>query len=220
MNRTWLEKEEQFLIDNYFNLGSQLCAKALNKTPAAIRNKAYKLRIKTNPLGSWITDQEYKLRLANSEYSSLEPYQLSNKKILHRHNPCGYEWKVSPNNLAKIVSCPKCYRKAYSKMAIKWLETISPNILHAENGGEQIIANYRVDGYDPETNTAYEFHGDVFHGNLDRFNPDDTPHPYNNLTAEELWEATFYKMETISKVCKLVYIWESDYLKGNSSNEF
>lgn len=167
-----------------------------------------------------LTDDQYKERLQGTEYISLEPYQRLDKKILHKHLKCGYEWKVIPNNLLRGTSCPQCSKKPYSKLAIKWLNSINPNILHAENGGEKVIAGYKVDGYDPETNTVYEFHGDVYHGNLDRFLPNDTPHPYNDLTADELWEATFEKMNDISKIANVIYIWENDYLNGRPEYRF
>jgi len=168
-----------------------------------------------------LSDPEYRSRLIGTEYTSLESYKGLGTKILHKHNKCGYEWLVIPNNLLRGSNCPRCSKKPYSKIAIKWLESFKLNILHAENGGEQVIAGYKVDGYDPDTNTVYEFHGDVYHGNLDRFNPDDTPHPYNReLTADQLWEATFNKMNNLSKVSNVIYIWENDYLNGRSEYRF
>jgi hypothetical protein len=50
-----------------------------------------------------------------------------------------------------------------SKKATCWLKFISKSqnisIQHAENFGEIQIDNYRGDGFDPLTNTVYEFHG-------------------------------------------------------------
>jgi hypothetical protein len=49
-----------------------------------------------------------------------------------------------------------------------WLKYIAVknniHILHARNGEEKKIGNYKLDGWHEETQTAYEFHGCVFHG--------------------------------------------------------
>lgn len=45
--------------------------------------------------------------------------------------------------------------------------------------------------------------------------PDYTCHPFDkSITADELFQKTFDKMDKISKVANLVYIWESDFKKG------
>jgi hypothetical protein len=51
--------------------------------------------------------------------------------------------------------------------SIEWLNYMSYTrgirIQHARNKGEQKINNYIVDGFHPETNTIYEFHGCLYH---------------------------------------------------------
>ena len=55
-----------------------------------------------------------------------------------------------------------------SNMALKWLSYIAEkddiHIQHKRNGGEKSVGRYSLDGYDEETNTAYEFHGCFWHG--------------------------------------------------------
>ena len=52
--------------------------------------------------------------------------------------------------------------------ALKWLAWLEHStgvkIQHAGNGGEVKIRPYKVDGFDPVTNTVYEFYGCVYHG--------------------------------------------------------
>ena len=106
-------------------------------------------------------------------------------------------------------------QEATSYKAIIWLKYISItnniNILHSRNGGEKKIGNYKLDGWNIETDTAYEFHGCVFHG---------CPKCYNHLTfnalKNELMSQTYLKhvkrIDEIRKnVSSLVEIWECEY---------
>lgn len=55
------------------------------------------------------------------------------------------------------------FNQINSQKAILWLEYISKRdnifIKHARNGSEHQIKNFKLDGFDPLTRTAYEFHG-------------------------------------------------------------
>ena len=95
-------------------------------------------------------------------------------------------------------------------MALDWIESLNnPNIIHAENGGEYILCGYLVDGFDPTTNTVYEFHGNVWHGNPRIYDPDDRPHPYNNLSAETLFTKTEEKTnKLVSFGYNVIEMWE------------
>jgi hypothetical protein len=52
--------------------------------------------------------------------------------------------------------------------AVLWLKYISikqnMNINHARNGGEKRIGTFKLDGWNENTNTGFEFHGCVYHG--------------------------------------------------------
>lgn len=117
----------------------------------------------------------------------------------------------------------------YSKIAIFWLNSIANKntifIQHAENIGEYRVpgTRYSVDGYCKELNTIYEFYGDVYHGNPNKFNSNDTPHPFKpDLTSEELYNKTM-KRETELKSLgyKIITIWESEFKSlSHSSSSF
>ena len=55
-----------------------------------------------------------------------------------------------------------------SNMAVKWLSYVAEkenvHIQHVRNGGEKRVARYSLDGYCPQTSTAYEYHGCFWHG--------------------------------------------------------
>jgi hypothetical protein len=82
------------------------------------------------------------------------------------------------------------------------------------NGGEYCIPDtkYSVDGYCEETNTIYEFHGDAFHGNLNRYAADKQCHPFNDLTAKQLFDNTKRREKELECMgYNLCTMWESDF---------
>lgn len=130
----------------------------------------------------------------------------------------GYFTQRAPDHLLGH-GCPDCVKNAYSKKSIKWLQSISNNIQHAENGGEYRIpgTRWKCDGYDPSTNTIYEFHGDAFHGNIRRYPEDATPHPFDkNITTRELYDKTVKREQKMREMgYNVITIWESDYDNAN-----
>ena len=58
-----------------------------------------------------------------------------------------------------------------SNTAVKWLSYIAEkenvHIQHVRNGGEKRVARYSLDGYCPQTSTAYEYQGCFWHGKND-----------------------------------------------------
>lgn len=224
---TWTKEEIEFLLEYYHLHGSEFCAKSLPKrSRQAVKSKALSLGLRFSGKQQYINNShiEYLEWLNNNRPNiiPLENYVNSSTKILHKDQQCGHTWKVIPSNIKKGTNCPTCSRKGYSKIAIRWLNSLNiQTIKHAENGGEQVILGSRVDGYDPITNTIYEFHGDRYHGNLDIFAPEDNCHPFEkDKTAEELWQETYDRMERLSKVAEVIYIWENDYRNGKTFSRF
>jgi len=94
---------------------------------------------------------------------------------------------------------------------IKWLN--NPNIIPHFNIKIPSGKWYFVDGFDPITNTIYEFNGDFWHGNPEIHKPNDINNK-NKRTFGELYQATINrKQELISLGYKYVDIWESDWEK-------
>jgi hypothetical protein len=74
-------------------------------------------------------------------------------------------------------------------------------------------ARIRADGYDPMTKTIYEFWGDYWHGNPQRFHPDDM-NVITKTTFGYLYKRTLNKRKLIlDHGYNLVEIWESDWRK-------
>jgi hypothetical protein len=133
------------------------------------------------------------------------------------------EFKQTPNDHLSGYGCTKCGKGNYSKICIEWLDGISKkeniNIQHISNGGEKNIKingkKYKLDGYHAETNTVYEFYGDLWHGNLNKFKRNDI-NPINKKKYGDLYDETIKReIELKNAGFNIITIWESDYKKMN-----
>ena len=102
-----------------------------------------------------------------------------------------------------------------SDLCVKWLEFQSKltgkNIEHAYNTGEHRPLKdrrYKVDGYEPKSDTIYEFHGCYYHG---------CPKCYDHQKdkyAKLRYEKTLEKANLMKGCCKqYVEMWECEYRK-------
>jgi hypothetical protein len=133
--------------------------------------------------------------------------------ICKNHGPF---WQQPSNHLTGH-GCPNCLSSTHtSKAETEWLNSLG---ITKENRHIKIL-NYRVDGYDPETNTIYEFNGDYWHGNPSIYLPDKINHR-TNKTFGELHENTI-KRENILRNAgyNVISIWESDWNKIKINNCF
>jgi hypothetical protein len=121
--------------------------------------------------------------------------------------------------------CTKCSNNGTSNSANTWLNSL--NILELRTfespEGEYRIPklNWKVDGYDKNTNTVYEFHGVYWHGHPDHKDyKDGEKHPTVNLTWNELYNKTIDRDKKIIELgYNLVVKWgvESERTKKNST---
>lgn len=114
--------------------------------------------------------------------------------------------------------------RGYSRLAIKWLDEISEKqnifIQHAENGGEVWLKGIRghfkpVDGFCKESNTAYQSHGDKFHGNPLVYDIEECPNPHKPNTPAPLlyFRTKAWDFELRMTGFNVVTMWEYDYLR-------
>ena len=93
--------------------------------------------------------------------------------------------QLMPTGWYELLEKKNSYQSSvkYSQQAIQWLEYMASSqnvhIIHAENGGEKRINNFKVDGFDEVNNTVYSFHGCFWHG-----------HPCHVNADLEKWEKT------------------------------
>ena len=123
-----------------------------------------------------------------------------------------------PRNHTSGAGCQKCERFTTSKIARNWLKTLNlPNLRTFDSpNGEFTIpeTRWRVDGYDENTNTIYEFHGDYWHAHPSnkRYSKDE-PHPRKRGTWGEVYERTLARERKIRDLgYNLVVIWEHEFL--------
>jgi G:T-mismatch repair DNA endonuclease (very short patch repair protein) len=121
--------------------------------------------------------------------------------------------------------CPKCAKMGFSQKAIRWLESIMNKeniyIRHAMNDSEYRIptTRYRADGFCKETNTIYEFHGTIYHGDPRICGAGESN--YLGKKYEHLYEKTLEKENKIRELgYNLIVMWEHDFdnQEDNESN--
>jgi len=145
------------------------------------------------------------------DYSNVVYTALSNKiEII-----CIKHGSFSQNAGSHIngSGCPVCDKgKTSSKSEKKWLD--SKNIPEIYRNYPIKIKNNRtlyVDGYDPTTNTVYEFWGDFWHGNPRIFNQSDI-NTRTNISFGELYNNTLNKINILVKNgYKIIDIWEDEW---------
>lgn len=136
------------------------------------------------------------------------------------HCHFGHEWLSEPYVRVRGSLCPTCSKHQYSHAAIKWLAEVREKegltIQDAEHGGEFRVTltngkKTKVDGFCPDTNTVYEYHGNFFHGNLSIYKPEYV-NPKCNKTMLQLLTDTLARECMIREAgYSLVVKWETDW---------
>lgn len=152
------------------------------------------------------------------DYSSVV-YKNHDEKveiICKKHGPF---WQKANGHLSK-KGCKKC-TKIVSFVETKWLDSLNlPNDREHRSVTKKINDKvFKLDGFDPKTNTVYEFYGDYWHGNPNRYNPEDMCSA-TKTTFAELYEKTMEKEKLLKEAgYNLVTIWESDFNKMFNQNK-
>ena len=121
-------------------------------------------------------------------------------------------WQAPESHLFSKQGCPKCIRRI-SLGETAWLNYIGLPDDKEHRGVYIKIGNkrYFVDGYDTDRKICYEFNGDYYHGNPNKYNPNDMNKTCNK-TYGELYERTLRRAKEIRDAgFQLISIWESDF---------
>lgn len=176
----------------------------------------------TIPTETWIT--RFKNTHGNKyDYSLVDRIENKGAKIKIICTKHG-EFMQETNSHYQGHGCPRCARinasRVVSNISTQWLDSL--NISNREFFIRH-DKKYWVDGFDPETNTIYEFYGDYWHGNPKRFCSTDI-NPSTKKTFGEMYAETLEKEKVLLNLgYKLVTIWESDWIEllkiGSEANE-
>ena len=131
--------------------------------------------------------------------------------------PLHGQFLQTPNNhINHKQRCP-CCAVGKSKKEEYWLNDIGlPNdknhrtvILHIGN------KRFIVDGYNPKTNTIYEFYGDFWHGNPETYDHS-LINTANHISYKVLYEKTLKREQLLkSNGYNIISIWENEYDRQN-----
>jgi hypothetical protein len=119
------------------------------------------------------------------------------------------------DHIYKGCGCAKCSKRV-SKGETQWLDTLG--IIERQYYLTLNNSKKHVDGYDPNTNTVYEYYGDFWHGNPTKYNQSEiNPRAYK--TYGELYLETLNREVEIRKSgYNLIVIWESEWKKISKSS--
>lgn len=126
--------------------------------------------------------------------------------------------KAAKTNLVRygasttFILAKKC---PVSKKELKWLSQFrTTSTSYKIKLSKKYIT---VDGFDETTNTVFEFLGDFWHGNLNKFKAEDL-NPLKGKTYRELNEATFRRFSDLKLLgYNIKYVWESDFDANNAA---
>lgn len=159
-----------------------------------------------------LTNEEFTRRaseLHNGRYDySKVNYINGNEQVEIICSKHGSFWQKALHHLYpyEAKGCPKCSSRI-SPVSQRWLDSLG--IPDDSQHREVRIGSYLVDGFDPLTNTVYEFHGDFWHGNPNKYDPNDM-NWVTKTTFGYLFEQTQKKTEELKNLgYTVVEKWET-----------
>ena len=130
----------------------------------------------------------------------------------------GCFWQTPAEHKKAIVGCPKCNCSNKSKQELDWLSTFNILFQYQKRIDFTSTKYFIVDAFDPSTNTVYEYLGDFWHGNLNKYSPQSI-NPICKKTFKQLNDETIFKLNSLKSLqYNVIYIWESDFKSKKSSS--
>lgn len=111
------------------------------------------------------------------------------------------------------------YSKVSQDLFFEIQKRLEGNFKFAKSNGELCIRedsnNYYYDFTDINRKKIIEYNGDQYHANPNKYNENDTPHPYYKcvgFSAKDIWEKDRFKIELANKNgYEVLTVWDSDY---------
>lgn len=145
----------------------------------------------------------------NNFYGYLKTkYETAFKKIIITCPEHG-DFNQNPGAHLMGTNCPKCV-KSVSKKETIWLNSL--NIQHRSVRIKTDKRSFVVDGFDPKTNSIYEFYGDYWHGNPNKFNSTDFNKTVKK-TFGELYNETVLRENLLKEAgYNIISMWENNFI--------
>jgi len=133
------------------------------------------------------------------------------------------KWNKSLNEGGNLkIGYSKCSQDLFNSLINNYLIHEIDDVLFATKGGEFKIQReeggiWMYDFVDLKRKKIIEYHGDMYHGNPDKYSARDFPHPFRkNITAQEMWDKDSLKIESAeNNGFDVLVIWDSEYRWGN-----
>lgn len=142
-------------------------------------------------------------KIHNNKYNYSKVKYINNRAKIIIICPKHGKFKQSPNKHLLGHGCQKCGSTSLriSKRSQIWLDKIEKeNNIKIEREKIIWISNkyFFIDGFDPKTNTCYEYYGNFWHGNPKFYKSSDT-NPRTKTTFGELYQRTLEKEKLIKE---------------------
>ena len=178
------KKHGQFLQNPFDHLGGAGCPKC----------KACKIRDLKKSNTKEFINKARKIHGNRYDYSETD-YKNNSTKIIIICKKHGKFFKT-PNSHLFNQGCPKCSHKI-SKSGTKWLDKIEKQYnLKLKREYLIGIGKITIDGFDPKTNTCYEYYGNYWHGNPKTYKSSEI-NPSTKCSFGRLYQKTLKKEQLI-----------------------
>jgi hypothetical protein len=156
-------------------------------------------------------------KIHDNKYRYYEDEYFDLKRKIKVNCPVHGDFLIIPDNhISKGRGCSKCSNNI-SKLEIEWLNQLSVSVELRQKMIHIDDRLFKFDAFDPINKIIYEFYGDFWHGNINKYNYSDK-NPRTKMTFGEMYDKTIEREEYLrSKGYKVISIWESDFKKINNN---
>lgn len=218
--------ERRLYIGNDQKIALHMATKNWNVDFSSFSEKRENIKITLVPQNGKRDTRRFYLGVKGTSKENIQHYDTLRKSVIPQRT-CLVVTEKEDHFYAMVMDAEMMKEtkySGYSKVAIRWLEheakTRGITIRHAENGGEFCIRTTKgykqpVDGCCEETRTIFEFYGDYYHGNPNKFKADDL---YHGTPYSQKWEKDEKKRKAFEDLgYTVVIMWESDWIQHERS---
>jgi hypothetical protein len=206
------DKTNYFNIKTEVEIGCNICGYYFLEIPKFFFKEYNCLRCFKESRGIPLNTKQFiemAIKIHGDKYDySKSNYKNTTTKMEMRCKSCKRSFFQNSHSHLNSHGCPFC-AYSISKPEIEWLDSL--NIKQRNVSLKINNRRFKVDGFNSETNTIYEFNGDYWHGNPEIYKPNDL-NKRAHKTFGELYRATLEKENFIKSAgYNMISIWEKDW---------